>query len=119
MAETSKNHHATGRWTMREHAIFVEAVQLYRNQNWRQISAMVGTRSPEQVRTHAQKYFQKINRRIRARNKVQSIPEKLSMVYSPQISPLNNRHPMFQNYRLGQKSLLPPLYVALQRTRCN
>ncbi|CAM9164784.1 unnamed protein product [Ectocarpus sp. 13 AM-2016] len=52
-----------GRWTKDEHKRFLSvAGQLGKNkESWRWISqVVVTTRSPAQVRTHAQKYFRKI-----------------------------------------------------------
>ncbi|KAG5177700.1 hypothetical protein JKP88DRAFT_149910, partial [Tribonema minus] len=51
----------TGRWTKAEHDLFVKALNLY-GREWRTIAAMVGTRTVVQTRTHAQKYFQKLQR---------------------------------------------------------
>ena len=50
---------ATGRWTKKEHAAFTQALDKY-GREWKKIAAAVGTRTVVQVRTHAQKYFQKL-----------------------------------------------------------
>jgi SHAQKYF class myb-like DNA-binding protein len=50
-----------GRWSREEHALFLRAYKRY-GKAWKEISRIVVTRTPEQIRTHAQKYFQKQNR---------------------------------------------------------
>jgi len=44
-------------WTPEEHRLFMEAVQRYGWKDVKSIAAHVGTRTPTQVRTHAQKLF--------------------------------------------------------------
>jgi SHAQKYF class myb-like DNA-binding protein len=50
-----------GRWTEQEHQVFLEGLQTFGKQ-WKTIAGMIGTRTVVQVRTHAQKYFQKMER---------------------------------------------------------
>ena len=45
----------TGRWTTKEHETFLQALKLY-GKEWKKVAAMVKTR------THAQKYFQKLQK---------------------------------------------------------
>ena len=48
-----------GRWTSREHKAFLRAIR--RNgKKWKKISSEVITRTPTQVRTHAQKYAKRL-----------------------------------------------------------
>lgn len=49
----------TGRWTHDEHQLFLEGLKLYKKQ-WKQIADLIKTRTVVQIRTHAQKYFQKL-----------------------------------------------------------
>jgi SHAQKYF class myb-like DNA-binding protein len=46
-------------WSNDEHERFIKALQLY-NRDWRKIETYVGTKTVVQIRSHAQKYFQKI-----------------------------------------------------------
>lgn len=55
----SKNTGIIGRWTKAEHRKFLEALELY-GRNWKLIQEYVGTRSATQARSHAQKYFAKL-----------------------------------------------------------
>ena len=51
----------TGRWTQKEHELFMEGIRLH-HKNWRPIAELIKTRSVVQIRTHAQKYFQKLHK---------------------------------------------------------
>jgi len=49
-------------WTAEEHEKFKDALKLFGSRDVRNIASFVGTRNPTQVRTHAQKYFLKMQR---------------------------------------------------------
>ena len=51
----------TGRWEKEEHLVFLQGLERHGKQ-WKLIANMIGTRTVVQVRTHAQKYFQKMER---------------------------------------------------------
>ena len=48
-----------GRWTNEEHDRFLRGLDLY-GKKWTKVAEVVGSRSTVQVRSHAQKYFQKM-----------------------------------------------------------
>lgn len=50
-----------GRWSQEEHEVFLEGLESFGKQ-WKVIAGLIGTRTVVQVRTHAQKYFQKVDR---------------------------------------------------------
>ena len=50
---------ATGRWTAEEHDEFLKCLDIY-GREWKKIAERITTRTTAQVRTHAQKYFKKI-----------------------------------------------------------
>lgn len=52
-----------GRWTQEEHDKFLEGLKLF-GKDWRQIEEFIGSRTCAQIRSHAQKYFNKKNRDI-------------------------------------------------------
>lgn len=58
-----------GIWSKEEHDCFLEAIKIYPQGPWRAISKFIGTRSVRQVQTHAQKYHEKIQRRMRGNHK--------------------------------------------------
>ena len=51
----------TGRWLAEEHEVFLKGLNEHGKQ-WKKIAVMIKTRSVVQVRTHAQKYFQKLHK---------------------------------------------------------
>ncbi|EGZ11283.1 myb domain-contaning protein [Phytophthora sojae] len=59
----------TGLWSQAEHDKFLTAIKMYPHGPWRKIAAFVGTRSIRQVQTHAQKYHEKVVRRMRGLHK--------------------------------------------------
>jgi SHAQKYF class myb-like DNA-binding protein len=53
----------TGRWTKEEHEAFLQGLQKY-GKEWKKVAAKVRTRTVVQTRTHAQKYFQKLQKTL-------------------------------------------------------
>jgi len=56
-------HEQTGRWTREEHSAFLAALKRH-GKEWKKVAAKVKTRTVVQTRTHAQKYFQKLQKGI-------------------------------------------------------
>ncbi|OQR94042.1 hypothetical protein ACHHYP_01893 [Achlya hypogyna] len=55
-----------GSWTRNEHERFLVAIQKYPRGPWKDVAAIVGTRTVRQTQTHAQKFREKLNRHHRA-----------------------------------------------------
>lgn len=53
-----------GRWTKEEHQRFIEALKLY-GKNWKKVEEHVGTRNGAQIRSHAQKFFNRLDKELR------------------------------------------------------
>ncbi|OQR97821.1 hypothetical protein ACHHYP_10036 [Achlya hypogyna] len=50
----------TGRWTDAEHKLFLKGLECFPYRAWKKIATLIKTRSVVQIRTHAQKYYQKL-----------------------------------------------------------
>ena len=66
---------AGGKWTSEEHRLFVESFKKY-GKNWKKLGTIITTRTVLQIRTHTQKYLQKLERASRNPNKVLSRDQK-------------------------------------------
>ena len=53
---------SNGRWSPKEHLLFIKGCLLYEN-NWRLVKKYIKTRSCSQIRSHAQKYLNKLNKK--------------------------------------------------------
>lgn len=54
---------AVGRWTDEEHNLFLEALEAFPYRAWKKIATRIQTRTVVQIRTHAQKYYQKLSKK--------------------------------------------------------
>eukprot|EP00601_Ochromonadales_sp_CCMP2298_P002865 CAMPEP_0173175668 /NCGR_PEP_ID=MMETSP1141-20130122/4039_1 /TAXON_ID=483371 /ORGANISM="non described non described, Strain CCMP2298" /LENGTH=646 /DNA_ID=CAMNT_0014097935 /DNA_START=581 /DNA_END=2518 /DNA_ORIENTATION=+ len=61
-AKKKSDHSTHGRWTNHEHEMFVAALQVH-GKKWKKVASMIKTRTAVQIRTHAQKYFIKMNKK--------------------------------------------------------
>lgn len=64
-AEGTTKTESRGLWTPEEHSLFVEGIKLFPTGPWKDIATHVGSRTARQTMTHAQKYRQKVARRLR------------------------------------------------------
>lgn len=62
-------------WTPEEHQRFLEALQKYGHKDVKSISLHVATRNATQVRTHAQKYFLRLERERRKKEEISNNDE--------------------------------------------
>ena len=54
-----------GHWSKEEKTRFIQAIQLH-GKNWKKIVECVGSRTNNQIRSHAQKYFLKLKRKYKS-----------------------------------------------------
>ncbi|GLD95235.1 hypothetical protein PINS_up003879 [Pythium insidiosum] len=52
----------TGRWTEAEHKLFLKGLEQFPYRAWKKIATLIKTRTVVQIRTHAQKYYQKLEK---------------------------------------------------------
>lgn len=52
---------SSGRWTASEHAKFLKALNMY-GREWKKVSSFIKTRTSAQIRSHAQKYFTRLEK---------------------------------------------------------
>ena len=60
---SKNNRSSAGRWTQVEHTRFTEALKMF-GKNWKKVEDYVGTRTGAQVRSHAQKFFLKVQKKL-------------------------------------------------------
>ena len=58
---TPKEGQTTGRWTEEEHQAFLRGLHTY-GREWKKVASHIPTRTSAQVRSHAQKYFAKLQK---------------------------------------------------------
>jgi SHAQKYF class myb-like DNA-binding protein len=69
----------TGRWTKEEHERFMQGIRstnkglLQYGKNWKLVEQVVHTRTAAQVRSHAQKFFNRLDREQRKMKHVQEV----------------------------------------------
>jgi SHAQKYF class myb-like DNA-binding protein len=66
VSESLKNdtQFSNGRWTKEEHQRFIDAIRLH-GKNWKKVEEYIGTRNGPQVRSHAQKFFLKLEKELK------------------------------------------------------
>lgn len=62
---------SNGRWTKEEHQRFVEAIKVY-GKNWKKVEEFVGTRTGAQIRSHAQKFFLRLEKEVKTKQQMQT-----------------------------------------------
>lgn len=107
----------SGRWSEDEHKVFLDGLEKHGKQ-WKTIAAMIGTRTVVQVRTHAQKYFHKLERsrqksspRVAATRSVPQAKKRKSVAQPP--APLHTKKSKRVQEKLSKikeatAALLPP-----------
>jgi len=84
------NERSNGRWTKEEHQRFVEAIKVH-GKNWKKVEESVGTRTGAQIRSHAQKFFLKLEKELKTNQKGKGESRKSSKkAYEGSISTSDN-----------------------------
>ena len=60
--ENDNSNILNGRWSQKEHLLFIKGCLLYGNY-WKKVKKYIQTRSCSQIRSHAQKYLNKLNKK--------------------------------------------------------
>ena len=67
--ETTENEsYNTGRWSQDEHLKFIDGILKYGNE-WKKVQEFIKTRSSNQARSHAQKFFLRIKKNLAQNDK--------------------------------------------------
>ncbi|KZV37410.1 protein REVEILLE 3 [Dorcoceras hygrometricum] len=75
-------------WSEQEHDKFLEALQLF-DRDWKKIEAFVGSKTVIQIRSHAQKYFQKVLKNGKSEHVPPPRPKRKANHPYPQKAPKN------------------------------
>jgi SHAQKYF class myb-like DNA-binding protein len=78
-----------GRWTKEEHQRFVEAIKVH-GKNWKKVEECIGSRTGAQIRSHAQKYFLKLEKEVKTSHKAKASKKSSKKTSEGSISTLDN-----------------------------
>lgn len=91
---------ARGRWTDPEHNRFLAGMKAY-GRSWKQIADnVVKTRTPEQVRIHAQKHFSKQGKTPKRKGKSGVLVCRIPFPFSGLIMPTKGIKSLFPRFSL-------------------
>lgn len=96
-------------WSAAEHDIFVHAYEEH-GKDWKKIAELVGTRTISQVRSHAQKYFMKLQRRS-AREQAKLENSKLTSKVETDVPKLMSPTQVRSRERLEYENYLLRSYI--------
>ena len=100
-----------GRWNDDEHLRFIEAISIYGN-NWKEVQKYVGTRSSNQVRSHAQKFILKLKTFKDdslgidlTDNSLKNLNDIIKVIKEIEKDNKNNNILLFMNQKLSEKNM--------------
>eukprot|EP00331_Platyophrya_macrostoma_P018419 CAMPEP_0176475156 /NCGR_PEP_ID=MMETSP0127-20121128/43447_1 /TAXON_ID=938130 /ORGANISM="Platyophrya macrostoma, Strain WH" /LENGTH=264 /DNA_ID=CAMNT_0017870715 /DNA_START=35 /DNA_END=829 /DNA_ORIENTATION=+ len=96
----SEGKHFNGRWTKEEHQRFVEALKIH-GKNWKKVEEFVATRSGAQIRSHAQKFFIRLEKDVKAE---QGKGKNVKSVRKISESSISTHHTQDENFSDNEKA---------------
>ena len=89
----------TGRWSQREHFLFIKGCLIYGN-FWKNVKKYIKTRSCSQIRSHAQKYLYKLNKKYFG----SETQKKINMIFQNKLTE-EEKHKLANKNKFNEKDL--------------
>lgn len=110
-------------WSTEEHDRFLDGLEIFPTGPWKAIAEYVGTRTPRQTMTHAQKYRQKIERSQRVNQVAIAKQKKMSNYRSiksqPALSPTSVDNPAILSFESVVCAKTPsPRAITMDEPHC-
>ncbi|XP_057454685.1 protein REVEILLE 5-like [Lotus japonicus] len=97
-------------WTEQEHDKFLEALQLF-DRDWKKIEAFIGSKTVIQIRSHAQKYFLKVQKNGTSEHVPPPRPKRKAAHPYPQKAPKNAPTSQATGPLQSSSAFIEPAYI--------